>query len=343
MSAWNDPELLKLFLADTPLIDVRAPVEFTEGSLPNAFNLPIINNEERAMVGTCYKNLGQAAAIKLGHELVSGNLKQERIAQWIKSLKANPETQIFCFRGGLRSQIACQWIAEAGINRIPIQGGYKRMRRFFLSKLDESPLPSVIRLSGYTGSGKTETLKKITQSIDLEKIANHRGSAFGELGIQPSQINFENELSLALMKASQTVVVEDESAMIGKITIPKRFYFHMKNSPSIILRCSHEDRIQNIFEDYVVSASFDKILYSFSKISKRLGGVRYTEVECMIKKAIKSAPKPENHAEWISALLKSYYDPFYEKDLKRQSGQIIFEGTSEEILEFIKSKNLTRS
>jgi tRNA 2-selenouridine synthase len=335
MSTWNDPELKKLFLASTPLIDVRAPIEFQEGSLPHSINLPIMNDKERTLVGTCYKEYGQAAAIKLGHELVNGNIKQERIQLWENYLKAHPETQIFCFRGGLRSQITCQWLKEVGIERQPIQGGYKKMRRFFLSQVEEAPLLPLLRLSGLTGSGKTQALKQFENSIDLEKLASHRGSAFGENGIQSSQIRFESELALDLMKAEDFIMVEDESAVIGKLTIPRRFYQHMRNSPLIILKCDEETRIKNIFSEYVAPSDFSSMHHSLSRIAKRLGGVRFKEVEEELKRAFERPKTVDSHSGWIQALLRYYYDPFYEKDLKRQPGQILFEGTTQEIVEFI--------
>jgi tRNA 2-selenouridine synthase len=295
-----------------------------------------MNDEERTLVGTCYKEHGQAAAIKLGHELVQGNVKQERIQLWANYLKTYPETQIFCFRGGLRSQITCQWLKEAGIERQPIEGGYKRIRRYFYSQIEEAPLAPLVRLSGLTGSGKTHVLKNIKNSIDLEKLASHRGSAFGENGIQSSQIRFENELALGLMKVQDHFIIEDESAMIGKLTIPKRFYQHMRNSPMIILKSDEESRIKNIFEEYVVASDFSSLNGSLSRIAKKLGGVRFKEVETELKLAFEKPTTMENHANWISALLRYYYDPFYERDLIRQSGQILFEGSSEDIVEFVK-------
>lgn len=341
---WNDPALKKLFLASTPLIDVRSPVEFKEGSIPHSINLPIMNDVERTLVGTCYKEKGQTAAIKLGHELVSGNVKEERIQTWMKQLKAHPETQIFCFRGGLRSQISCDWIREAGIERQPIEGGYKRLRRFFLSQLEEAPLLPLLRLGGCTGSGKTQVLKMITNSLDLEHLASHRGSAFGDNGIQPNQIRFENELALNLMKINNFTVVEDESAVIGKLTIPKRFYQHMRNSPLIVLKCDEETRIKNIFDEYVVPADFAKMNEALNRIARRLGGVQFKDVGDELKKAFDKPKELINHAGWIQSLLNSYYDPCYQRDLKRQSDQIVFEGSANEILEFISvnfaSKNL---
>jgi tRNA 2-selenouridine synthase len=165
MSEWNDSYLRQLFLSENPLIDVRAPIEFFEGSIPHSTNLPLMNDEERRLVGLCYKMHGQEAAIKLGHELINGQVKRERIEQWIEAINLKPQTQVFCFRGGLRSQIACEWIREAGIDRHPIPGGYKRMRRFFLSQLEDAPLPPLYRLGGLTGSGKTSLLQKIPSRI----------------------------------------------------------------------------------------------------------------------------------------------------------------------------------
>jgi tRNA 2-selenouridine synthase len=338
---WNDPALRKLFLASTPLIDVRSPVEFKEGSIPHSINLPIMNDEERTQVGTCYKQNGQSAAMKLGHELVSGKIKEERIQLWVNELKLHPATQVFCFRGGLRSQISCEWIRDAGIERHPIEGGYKKMRRFFLSQLEEAPLPSIFRLGGCTGSGKTQVLKRINNSIDLEKLASHRGSAFGDNGIQPCQIRFENELALRLLKSGNTAVVEDESAVIGKLTIPRRLFLHLRESPLIILISDEDSRIKNIFEEYVVPADYFKLNNSLERISRKLGGARFKEVAEELKIAFEKPKTIDSHAGWISALLRYYYDPFYERDIKRQASQIMFQGSADEIIQFLGHKNIT--
>jgi tRNA 2-selenouridine synthase len=338
MSLWSDPELTELFLNQTPLIDVRAPVEFVSGSVPNAINLPLLNDEERRLVGICYKELGQAKAIELGHKLVSGATKEQRIKAWLYAIQQKPNTQVFCFRGGMRSQISCQWISEAGIKRIPISGGYKRMRSFFISRLEEAPLPDMWRISGLTGCGKTKVLKNIKSAVDLEALANHRGSAFGENGPQPTQINFENELALKLMQQGSTIVVEDESAMIGRITIPKRFHAKMRTSPVVLLNTQEEDRLQNIFEDYVLPLSSEQLMHSLKRIEKALGGVRFKEVIEALERALSSEKILKNHERWISLLLHYYYDPAYTRGMDKQKKYIKFEGDASEVLDFIQSQ-----
>jgi len=335
MSEWNDPEIKNIFLNSTPLIDVRAPIEYEDGSIPNSVNLPIMINSEREQVGTCYKVNGQAAAIKLGHELISGEVKESRISAWKNYITEHPKTEVFCFRGGLRSQISCQWLKEAGIERVPITGGYKRMRRFFLSQINDKPLPGIVRLGGYTGSGKTKVLEQIHNSIDLERLASHRGSAFGENGIQPGQIRFENELGLELLKkAEKMIIVEDESSMIGKLRIPQRLYLSMGESSIIILKTDIETRVSTIFDEYVENTDFLSLSSCLQRISKSLGGQLYKEISSEMNLAFRKDKSVNNHEAWIMMLLKSYYDPLYEKAIRRQAGKVIFEGSQKEVIDF---------
>jgi len=336
MSTWNDPELLNLFSQRIPLIDVRSPGEFSEGSIPHSINLPIMNDEERRLVGTCYKELGQAKAIELGHELVSGKIKAERIELWKQAITEKPETQIFCFRGGLRSQITCQWISDQAMTKKPIDGGYKRMRRFFLSLGVEGPVGNIIRLGGLTGSGKTTVLKKIPFHIDIEQLANHRGSSFGINGPQPSQITFENQIALGLMQLEgKRITVEDESATLGKITIPKRLFTQMRASPLVILEVDHEQRLQNIFDDYVKDSNPDFFVAGLSRIIKRIGETKF---KALSQEIISAYQKPLNisaHEGWISTLLKDYYDPLYQKDLRYNQEKVLFRGNEKEIVAFL--------
>jgi tRNA 2-selenouridine synthase len=339
-SLWNDSSLRKLFLSKTPLIDVRAPVEFNAGAIPHSVNLPIMNDQERALVGTCYKEQGQAAAIELGHSLVNGKVKEERIQKWAEYISHHPDAQLFCFRGGLRSQISCQWLRASGIERYPIEGGYKRLRSFFLSWLEEAPLPNIIRLGGPTGSGKSLVLQNF-RNIDLEALANHRGSAFGDQGEQPSQITFENELALKILENHDSLcLVEDESAMIGKVSLTKRIFTHLRHAPLVILKVEREERIRNIFQQYVQNTDQEFFLSALSRIQKKLGGLRYKEVEEAMIYAFEQRGSYEAHAAWIAMLLDWYYDPLYAKDLTRQPGKILFEGNESEVKEFLKASAL---
>lgn len=339
MSLWNDQGLLEMFLNSTPLIDVRAPIEFKAGSIPGSVNLPIMNDDERAKVGTLYKQVGQTAAIHLGHELVSGRIKEAKIENWQTFIKKNPATRVFCFRGGLRSQIACQWLREAGIDSWPIEGGYKRLRHFFLSWLDEAPLQKFYRIGGLTGTGKTPFLKTLPLHIDIEGLARHRGSAFGTYAEQPAQVTFENDLALELLKLKESayLIVEDESATIGKVGLPQRFFAHHRNSPIVLLKASEEERIANIYRDYVKDSTAQFFLENLVKIKKRISLTDYNEIALDIQRAFSEGKSMEDHQHWISMLLRLYYDPMYEKDLKRNAHLIVFQGEEKDVRDFFHS------
>jgi len=187
-------DFTQLFVNNTPLIDTRAPIEFNQGAFPYAQSFPLMSDDEREQIGTCYKNKGQEKAIELGHELVQGQVKQARIDAWLNFIKNNPNGALYCFRGGLRSQITQQWIYEAsGINYPRIKGGYKALRRFLIDETDRimNKVTPII-VGGQTGCGKTLLLNKIQHQIDLEGLANHRGSAFGNTTTeQPSKLTLK--------------------------------------------------------------------------------------------------------------------------------------------------------
>lgn len=333
-SLWSDPALQKLFLSNTPLIDVRAPVEFLDGSIPHSINLPLLTDSERHEIGICYKAQGPEAAIKLGHKLVTGQTKDLRVKAWMDFIHANPTAEVFCFRGGLRSQISCQWISEAGTARSPIPGGYKRLRQFFLSWINEAPKPKLMRLGGLTGSGKTTLLKTLPHHADLEEFAHHRGSAFGNIGPQPSQITFENLIGLSLLKNPQHLLLEDESIGLGKIFIPKDFFALLQLSPMAILRTPLKERIQNIFQDYVLVKDADFFLGATQSIGRKLGGLRLGQMTEKIHQSFLQEKTLNNHEEWISSFLLDYYDPLYQKGLVHNKELIVFEGGAEELREW---------
>ncbi|MXS85947.1 tRNA 2-selenouridine(34) synthase MnmH [Nitrosomonas sp. HPC101] len=316
-------ELTALFIADTPLIDVRAPVEFMQGSLPGAVNLPILRDEERALVGTTYKQQGSEAAVKLGYEMISGPVKHNRLQQWLDFIQQHPQVILYCFRGGKRSQITQQWLRDASVDRPLITGGYKRARQFLINTIDRfSQHHTLLVITGPTGSGKTRLIQEIKNSypaLDIEALARHRGSAFGGMPApQPTQIDFENQLAVNLLKLEHAirmeptmkeVLVEDESRHTGKVYLPAGFFEHMRRSEIIWVDEPLESRVDNIFEDYILATPigqtqqarrimqplasateiqtilhqqalllFDKYAAALRAISKKLGGVRFQEI-----------------------------------------------------------------
>lgn len=155
-----------IFLNDRPMMDTRAPIEFIKGAFPGVVNLPLMTDSERQRVGTCYKQQGQQAAIVLGHQLVSGEIKAERIQAWAEFAKTHPDGVLYCFRGGLRSQIVQQWLKdEAGIDYPRVGGGYKAMRSFLLDTVEQAVAQcDLVLLGGMTGTGKTEALAQLSNS-----------------------------------------------------------------------------------------------------------------------------------------------------------------------------------
>jgi len=350
-------DYLSLFLNDVPLMDVRAPVEFSKGSFPGAINAPLMNDEERHRVGICYKEKGQDKAIELGHQLVSGDLKAQRIEAWKRFVAKNPEGYLFCFRGGLRSRLTQQWIRDAGIEFPLIQGGYKAMRRFLIDSLEALIASSeFVVLSGRTGTGKTRVLNQLPNPVDLEGLANHRGSSFGrQVTPQPSQIDFENRLAVAMLKAHHhvggPVYLEDESRLVGRCALPESLRERMASAPLMVLDQPLEERVMIIREDYVdqMAADYierdgedagwlnfrDYLLSALDRIRKRLGGQRHSQLRKMMEEALdlqQQAGDISAHHEWIQALLKDYYDPMYDYQLNQKEGRIVVQGGPETIL-----------
>ena len=357
----NDFE--NIVLNNIPLIDVRAPIEYEKGAFINSINIPILNNEERHIIGICYKEKGNEEATKLGYKIVSGNVKEERINSWINYINSNENAMLYCFRGGSRSRIAQEWIIEA-LNKdiLRLRGGYKAFRNYLIDSLSvdkQNYKPLVI--TGYTGSGKTKLLKKLDNAIDLEGLANHRGSSFGShICPQPTQINFENNLAYDLIKKQhkkfKTIVFEDEGKNIGKSFIPQDFFNFFHNGDKILLIASLEERINNTLTEYVKDAQEEYIQYygfetglnewfkyiysSMDRLKKKLGGDRFKkvldELTFAYNEQIKTG-KIEYHKNWIELFLKEYYDPMYSYNLEKDRDKIIFEGNSLEVLEYLKS------
>jgi len=359
-------DLRSLFLNDTPLLDVRAPVEFGQGAFPHTENQPLIDDKEREQIGIQYKELGQDAAVELGHELVHGETKAARVAAWKQFAEAHPEGVLYCFRGGMRSKISQQWLfEETGIRYPRVKGGYKAMRRFLIDELEVSAREvHPIVLGGRTGTGKTVLLRKLSPMIDLELLAWHRGSAFGNHATpQPRQIGFENALSIELLKlrahGNPNFVVEDEHRNVGSCFIPDAIRDHFRTAPLVILEASLEERVTITHAEYIDEAlaehvalygeemGFDKwaeyLLGSMDKIRKRLGGVRHQKLRHVLEDAIerqRESGDTEQHRVWIGELLGGYYDPMYDYQIAQNKKQITFAGERQAVVDYLAAQGI---
>lgn len=349
----------QLFLDDVAMMDVRAPIEFTKGAFATAVNVPLMDDLERHKVGICFKHSGQEAAIALGNRLVSGENKSVRMASWTTFAQANPDGYLYCFRGGLRSQTVQEWLkSEAGIVYPRVMGGYKAMRDFLLRTTEQALAECrFVVVGGMTGAGKTDVLKQLANSLDLEAHAYHRGSSFGRhVGAQPAQIDFENSLAVDILKkrhaGHDVLILEDESRVIGRCNLPIALYQHMQVCPMIWLEDSLRNRVQRILRDYVVDlcAEFvdvygqelgfvlfaERLRKNLTNLIKRLGGERHQRLLRLMDVGLAEQERTGNvelHRNWIMGLLTEYYDPMYRYQRDLKSSRIAYAGDQQSVLE----------
>ena len=343
-----------------PLLDLRAPLEFARGAFAGSRNLPLMTDTERAAVGTCYKQQGQQAAIALGHQLVQGSVKHARVAAWVEFALANPHGMLYCARGGLRSHIAQQWLSEAGVVYPRVKGGFKALRQSAINVINQAAMQPLLLLAGPTGSGKTCLLQQL-KAVDLEALANHRGSAFGrKLAPQPTQIRFENDLAAAVLRSQASappcLLLEDESLLIGQRNIPQPLYQAMQQSPLILLQEPQSARIEVILQDYIVDLLqeavklhggqgfvhfADMLQQSMARIAKRLGGALYRELAAMLAEALTEQQQSGDislHRVWIARLLSDYYDPMYQYQLNKRGQPVVMQGNAAELSQWWQQK-----
>ncbi len=343
-----------------PLLDVRSEGEFQAGHIPNSINIPILNNHERHLVGTCYKEKGAESAIELGYELVSAGLRSKRIQEWVEANEDNKCMALFCWRGGKRSEIAQDWLSKASTDLPRIQGGYKALRNHLLETLEHTSDDfDFTVLGGRTGSGKTEFLlenRTIIPSINLEHRAAHSGSAFGGLFFQqPTLATFENSIAIDLIKAKEEgatqILIENESRMIGKLCIPAPLYTRMSSAPIVQLEETLKSRVERIIESYILplfraskkreeefTTVQDSLLTCIDRIKKKLGGVRTKTATTLVRDAVKefsASEKSDAHYSWIEFLLREYYDPLYDYGEKKNKKRIVFRGSRSEVREYL--------
>ncbi|HAF30479.1 MAG TPA: tRNA 2-selenouridine(34) synthase MnmH [Bacteroidales bacterium] len=301
-----------------PVIDVRSPKEFETGHIPGAHNIPIFSNEERAIVGTKYKQEGREPAILVGLEIVGSKLRN--FADTARKLSKDNQLLVHCWRGGMRSS-SMAWLFEmTGIKTYVLEGGYKAFRNYGKSQLTSSK--KIIILGGLTGSGKTETLLKIKergeQVVDLEGLAHHKGSAFGALGQEPQPTNeqFENNLIYEWLSLDITkpIWLEDESHSIGSNWIPNELFSIMRESPVVKMELNKEDRIKRLVNEY---AGFDaKFLETcILKIGKKLGGQN-------VKAALESLENGD--LSHVADITLAYYDKSYSFGINSRSENSIY-------------------
>ena len=300
---------------EMPVIDVRSPGEFRQGHIPGAVNLPLFENEERAIVGTVYKNSGRDAAVLKGLEHAG-----PKLAGFIKKLHQvapKREIMVHCWRGGMRSEHMAWLFDQAGFRTGVLEGGYKSYRRFIRGALSAKADLTVI--GGLTGSGKTEILHQLSklgeQVIDLEMLSNHKGSVFGALGLgpQPTNEQFENNIHDLWMSFDLTkrILVEDESRTIGSVNIPDPLFDQMSHATMILVEMGREERTRRLVSEY---GGFDKgmIRESVLKISEKLGGTRTRETLTALE---------GNDYTRVAELVLAYYDKAYMHSVDRRKNQ----------------------
>jgi tRNA 2-selenouridine synthase len=291
------------------IIDVRSPCEFSSGHIPGAINIPLFSDEERARVGTLYKQTSPEAAMKEGLK-ISGS-KMNQYIDAIKPYRTGAEKKmvIHCWRGGKRSE-AMHWLFNfSGVDAARLHGGYKSFRNALQTYFADNIFDFRI-LGGYTGSGKTEILKKLAlrgqQVIDLEKIARHKGSAFGSIGEeeQPTNEQFENDLFTAFlsMDLAKTIWLENESRNIGKVYLPESLWIKMRSSTLYNIEVDREARLDRALAYYSGPGDVEKLKMSFNKIKKRLGGLEF-------QNAMKALE--EDDMRTAASIALKYYDKSY--------------------------------
>ncbi|MCW8126478.1 tRNA 2-selenouridine(34) synthase MnmH [Microbulbifer halophilus] len=353
----NTADYRRLFLDDTPMMDTRAPVEYTRGAFPHTENLPLLDDRQRQMVGTEYKRRGQQAAIDLGWRLATPEVRAQRLGAWGDFIRRHPRGYLYCFRGGLRSRTTQELLRAEGIDYPLVEGGYKAMRNFLLEELEHqcTSLPFVV-IAGHTGSGKTELIHRARRAVDLEGIARHRGSSFGRTGEpQPAQIDFENRVSIELLKLAQRpgrVFIEDESRLIGRSAVPPVLQQAMRAAPRVLVEEPVADRARRIVRDYVEEALQrfgenresaaqglgEELRGNLGRIQKRLGGLRYRQLDERLREAnaeLARGGSAEVYIPVVTTLLTDYYDGSYEHQMRQREGEVLFRGNHAEVGEWL--------
>ncbi|MFT4553483.1 MAG: tRNA 2-selenouridine synthase [Chlamydiales bacterium] len=296
------------------IIDVRSPAEYAKGHIPLAINIPLFTNAERSEVGTTYKQVGVQEAINLGLSIIEPQIPH-LISKARETLKGQP-AKVHCWRGGMRSSSVAELLELTGTTSSTLEGGYKSFRNWALENLQK---PRKLRvIGGLTGSNKTHILHALEsmgeQVLDLEGLANHRGSAFGKVGEQPTSEQFENNIAIkwASFSTEKPVWVEDESRLIGFCSIPKNIFNGMQAAPLFKIDVPLSERHSNLEKDY---GNFEiaSVMESTQRLSKKLGGLRTKGILSLIESG-----------DYLKAgkMVLEYYDKAYQYSLSKRKQPI---------------------
>lgn len=320
---WRELTVEQFLRLRNPLvIDVRSPCEHTAEHVPGSVNVPLLSDEERAVVGIIYKEVGEVVARRHALKLIAPKIPT--LIDDIVALRTqhSQATVVYCWRGGLRSESVASLLSMAGIDCFRLQGGYKSWRANVLRdfQTDQYRFVPVI-LHGLTGVGKTEILKQLSARnlhvLDLEEIACHRGSAFGSMGLaqQPSQKNFDALVWKKLREVDADIVfMEAESRKIGRISLPDFIYKRILSGVPVLITGSIEKRIERIISDYLSACTreqLDEALSHLADLKERLGAARVKQVKDVVLSG-------DLHSA-VHTLLTDYYDPLYSKQIQNHS------------------------
>lgn len=331
----NIDELLALMdKKEIVTIDVRSPSEFSDASIPGSLNIPLFNDEERAEVGTIYKQVSEQAAKDRGLELFSAKLPAFiKMFEQIKGPKA-----VFCWRGGMRSKTTATVLSLMGIRAYRLIGGFRTYRKWVVETLDHFEFkPQPIVIQGNTGTGKTFILRQLHQEgypvIDLEGMAEHRGSIFGHVGLKVNnQKTFDSFLLTDLLKLQQShyVLLEGESKRIGKVLLPEFIVNKKELATQIFIKLPIEERVRHIVEDYRPWEHKQELIRGYNHIKDR--------IHTPVAKEIMVHLEADQFDHAVKLLLKHYYDPRYEHSMQinEQERMIIEADTIVEALQGVK-------
>ncbi|MBP7585894.1 MAG: tRNA 2-selenouridine(34) synthase MnmH [Spirochaetes bacterium] len=300
-----------LLLENPIFIDVRAPVEFTADHIPGAINIPLFDDAERAEIGTIYRHRGQYEAVVKGSSYAGAKL--DGIVSRVRDITGKGSVIIHCFRGGMRSESLVSLLVSLGIPVRKLAGGYKSYRTYVSGALQRLVVRApLFVLHGLTGTGKTQILKHIANSIDLEGMAGHRSSVFGGLGLEQNTQKMFESLLLARageLAGAEFAVIEGESRKIGDLHIPPAVFSALTASPGILITASMETRVRLLLDEYVKCAGEGQVESIVKTLENRIGGKNV-----IILLELFRDDKLEEFAQF---LLEKYYDPLYHHTLKK--------------------------